>query len=173
MHLLGPLAVLLSASRPIGVPRCAHPLLIAPREDPFAIVGVRPDASVEEVQRAFRKRSRELHPDAGGSVEKFQKLVSAYEILQDPVRREELSIAATDSLDFTSQRGKVYGSSESLRRHVNVVQAGARERAERAAQRANAAEASRAAMAQRKARMAKRSASSGGASSGSQTILNR
>jgi curved DNA-binding protein CbpA len=149
--------LLLAAGSGRPLTRCASPLLLAPAEDPFHIVDVKPDATTEEVQLAFRRRSRELHPDAGGSAEEFQRLVRAYKLLQDPAARAELAIAVAESLDFSSQRGKVYGSSESLRR-ANVVQAGARERATRAAERADAAEAGRAALAERRARMAKRNA---------------
>jgi len=138
--------------------RCRPPVLVAPSSDPFRVVGVSPGASLEEVKQAFRARSRELHPDAGGSAEEFQELVRAYKLLQDPVARAELAITSADSLDFMSPDGKVYRATESCRRQTNVVQAGARERAERAAARADAAEAGRAGMAQRRARMAQRTA---------------
>lgn len=36
---------------------------IAPANDPYAILGVQPDASDEEVKRAYRKLVREHHPD--------------------------------------------------------------------------------------------------------------
>lgn len=157
MHLGAMLLLAAGSGRPPLPMRCASPLLLAPAQDPFRIVGVEPDATAAEVQSAFRRRSRELHPDAGGSAEEFQRLVAAYELLQDPAARQQLAIAAVDSLDFASERGKVYGSSESLRK-ANVVQAGARERAARAAERADAAEAGRTALAQRRARMAKRNA---------------
>ena len=132
--------------------------MIAPAEDAFRIVGVEPGASPEVIRQAFRKKSRELHPDAGGNAEQFQELARAYKTLQDPIARTELAISSLDSLDFTSESGKVYGSTESLRRQTNVVQAGARQRATRAAARADAAEAGRAGMAARRAKMAARAA---------------
>jgi curved DNA-binding protein CbpA len=168
MH-LGAVLLLAAGSRPPLPMRCASPLLLAPATDPFRIVGVEPDATAEQVQSAFRRRSRELHPDAGGSAEEFQKLVEAYKLLQDPAARQQLAIAKVDSLDFSDTRGKVYGSSESLRK-ANVVQAGARDRAARTAERADAAEAGRAAMAQRRARMAKRNAAAKAASAGSDGV---
>ncbi len=59
--------------------------------DLYGLLGVRPDATDEEIKRAYRKRARELHPDAnGGDPEaeaKFKEVSFAYEVLRDPERR--------------------------------------------------------------------------------------
>ncbi|MEX0870004.1 MAG: J domain-containing protein [Candidatus Spechtbacterales bacterium] len=47
--------------------------------NPYKILGVEEDASEEEINNAFRKLAKELHPDVpGGSTEKFQEIESAY-----------------------------------------------------------------------------------------------
>jgi hypothetical protein len=46
--------------------------------DPWAVLGLRPDASLEAVNSQFRRLSREHHPDApSGSTEAFQRIERA------------------------------------------------------------------------------------------------
>lgn len=45
----------------------------------WAVLGVEPGASVEEIKRAFRKRALETHPDQGGDAAAFRALHAAYE----------------------------------------------------------------------------------------------
>jgi hypothetical protein len=52
--------------------------------DPFEIVGVARNATKPDIQRAFRKRARELHPDVSDSPSspaQFRELVSAFKLL--------------------------------------------------------------------------------------------
>ena len=51
------------------------------------ILGVKPDATEEEVKKAYRKKAIETHPDKGGNEGDFQKVNEAYEILTG--KREE------------------------------------------------------------------------------------
>lgn len=55
--------------------------------DLYDVLGVDRDASREEIKRAYRRRARELHPDAGGDEEAFKEVTRAYEVLSDPERR--------------------------------------------------------------------------------------
>lgn len=60
--------------------------------DHYEALGVRRDASSEEIKRAYRQRARELHPDANpGDAEseaRFKEVALAYEVLSDPQRRQ-------------------------------------------------------------------------------------
>lgn len=51
-------------------------------------LGIRVDADVSEITRAYRRAAQKSHPDKpGGSTEKFQKVKLAYEVLSDQSRR--------------------------------------------------------------------------------------
>lgn len=59
--------------------------------DPYEVLGVRRDASEQEIKKAFRKLARELHPDVNAhdpqAEDKFKEAAEAYEILSDSQRR--------------------------------------------------------------------------------------
>jgi molecular chaperone DnaJ len=59
--------------------------------DLYDTLGVSRGATAEEIKRAYRRRARELHPDANpddpGAEASFKELARAYAVLSDPVRR--------------------------------------------------------------------------------------
>lgn len=59
--------------------------------DPYEVLGVRRDASEQEIKKAFRRLARELHPDVNAhdpqAEDKFKEAAEAYEILSDADRR--------------------------------------------------------------------------------------
>jgi ferredoxin len=50
-------------------------------DSPFEVLRVGPDADEETVERAYRERVKEAHPDQGGSVAEFRAVRTAYERL--------------------------------------------------------------------------------------------
>ena len=63
--------------------------------DPYALLGVAPDADAREVTRAYRRRLREVHPDTrSGPMDgpdpahaDLRALQEAYAVLRNPARR--------------------------------------------------------------------------------------
>ena len=55
----------------------------------YEILGVRPDASFEEIRTKYRNLIRRIHPDLDGPVALFRQVQEAYEVLSDPVRRAD------------------------------------------------------------------------------------
>ena len=55
--------------------------------DYYRVLGVKDDATQDEVDRAFRKQARTHHPDGGGSDEEMKSLNEAHDILSDPETR--------------------------------------------------------------------------------------
>ncbi len=55
----------------------------------YDILGVRPDASPQEVRTKYRSLIRRIHPDLDGPVALFRQVQEAYEVLSDPGRRSD------------------------------------------------------------------------------------
>lgn len=56
-------------------------------DDPFAALGVHPDASLEDVKRAYRRLAMRWHPDRNPSAAaeaEFKRIKAAYEAILDP-----------------------------------------------------------------------------------------
>ncbi len=50
--------------------------------DPRTVLGVGPDASLEEIHAAYRAKSKKHHPDCGGDDWAFRMVARAYEVLK-------------------------------------------------------------------------------------------
>lgn len=61
-------------------------------KDYYKTLGVEPDASADEIKRAYRKLARKYHPDRSeetGSEDRFKEVGEAYEALKDPEKRKQ------------------------------------------------------------------------------------
>jgi len=53
----------------------------------YDALGVSPNATDDEMKKAYRKKALRLHPDKGGDPEEFKELTHAYEVLSDSNKR--------------------------------------------------------------------------------------
>lgn len=59
------------------------------KRDYYEVLGVKKDASDDEIKKAFRKLAVKYHPDKeGGDEEKFKEINEAYEVLKDKQKRQ-------------------------------------------------------------------------------------
>jgi DnaJ-class molecular chaperone len=54
----------------------------------YQILGIAPNASADDIKRAYRKLASQHHPDKGGDTARFQEIQEAYSVLSDPGKRE-------------------------------------------------------------------------------------
>ena len=55
----------------------------------YDILGVKRDATQDDIKKAFRKLAAKYHPDTGGDEAKFKEVSEAYTTLSDPAKRKE------------------------------------------------------------------------------------
>ncbi|RQM16564.1 hypothetical protein B5M09_001448 [Aphanomyces astaci] len=70
--------------------------------DLYEVLGIKRDASVPEIKKAFRKLSLKLHPDKNpgdeDAAKKFAEVASAYEVLSDETKRKKYDTYGEDGL---------------------------------------------------------------------------
>jgi DnaJ-class molecular chaperone len=73
--------------------------------EPFATLGLNPNAPPDVVKMAYKRLAREHHPDKGGSVEKFQAVQEAYEaICNMSVSRNNFTTIFDDMVNLVPKR---------------------------------------------------------------------
>ena len=79
----------------------------------YDVLGVKRDASQDEIKKAFHKLAQKHHPDMGGDAEKFKEISEAYSTLSDPEKRKEydqlLLFGGIPGADFGGSGGRNRG----------------------------------------------------------------
>lgn len=58
----------------------------------YNVLGIAPNAGEDEIKKVYRSLAMRFHPDRNqepGADARFKAIVKAYEVLSDPVKREE------------------------------------------------------------------------------------
>ena len=90
----------------------------------YDILGVKRDATQDEIRKAFRKLAAKYHPDAGGDEKKFKEISEAYTTLSDEKKRKEydqlLMFGGIPGADFGGSGGprRQRGRQRRLVRHL-------------------------------------------------------
>lgn len=58
------------------------------KRDYYEVLGVKKNASADEIKKSFRRSAVEHHPDRGGDEAKFKEINEAYEVLKDTEKRK-------------------------------------------------------------------------------------
>ena len=77
--------------------------------DLYELLGVPRDASQDDIKKAYRRRARELHPDAGGDEERFKAVQAAYQVLGDAEKRARYDRFGDDGTHATRGNGDPFG----------------------------------------------------------------
>jgi DnaJ-class molecular chaperone len=69
--------------------------------DPYTVLGVKRDASQDDIQKAYRRLAKKLHPDLNPgnkkAEEQFKKVASAYDLLGDAAKRARFDSGEVDA----------------------------------------------------------------------------
>ena len=79
----------------------------------YDVLGVKRDATQDDIKKAFRKLAAKYHPDTGGDEAKFKEVSEAYTTLSDPAKRKEydqlLMFGGIPGADFGGSGGRNRG----------------------------------------------------------------
>src|SRR5262245_63438286 len=80
--------------------------------DPYQTLGVKKDASQEEIQKAYRRLAKKLHPDLNPgnkqAEEQFKAVSAAYDLLSDPQKRARFDRGEIDAFGAERPRQRYY-----------------------------------------------------------------
>lgn len=80
--------------------------------DPYTVLGVKKDASAEEIQKVYRRLAKKLHPDLNPgnkqAEEKFKAVTAAYDLLGDPAKRTRYDRGEIDEQGTERPRQRFY-----------------------------------------------------------------
>lgn len=81
-------------------------------KDPYAILGVTRTASPDDVQKAYRRLAKKLHPDLNpgnkAAEENFKEVATAYDLLSDPEKRRRFDSGELDATGTERPRDRYY-----------------------------------------------------------------
>jgi DnaJ-class molecular chaperone len=83
-----------------------------PNADPYAVLGVKPEATQDEIRKVYRQLAKKLHPDLNPgdrqAEEKFKQVSAAYDILGDAEKRARFDKGEIDAAGNERPRERYY-----------------------------------------------------------------
>jgi DnaJ-class molecular chaperone len=80
--------------------------------DPYEVLGVKRDASQEDIQKAYRALAKKLHPDLNPgnkkAEEQFKEVSAAYDLVGDPEKRGRFDRGEIDASGAASPQRRYY-----------------------------------------------------------------
>ena len=80
--------------------------------DPYTALGVNKGATQDEIQKAYRRLAKKLHPDLNpgnkAAEEKFKEISAAYDLLSDPEKRARFDRGEIDASGTERPRRQYY-----------------------------------------------------------------
>jgi DnaJ-class molecular chaperone len=81
-------------------------------EDPYAVLGVKRDATQEEIRKAYRQLAKKLHPDLNPgdkqAEDKFKQVSAAYDVVGDAEKRARFDRGEIDASGAERPRERYY-----------------------------------------------------------------
>ncbi len=81
-------------------------------EDPYTVLGVKREATQDEIRSAYRQLAKKLHPDLNPgdkqAEEKFKEVSAAYDLLGDPEKRTRFDQGEIDASGAERPRERYY-----------------------------------------------------------------
>jgi DnaJ-class molecular chaperone len=81
-------------------------------EDPYSVLGVKPEATPDEIRAAYHKLAKTLHPDLNPgdrqAEEKFKAVSAAYDVVGDPEKRARYDRGEIDASGTERPRERYY-----------------------------------------------------------------
>ena len=81
-------------------------------KDPYAILGVKREATADEIRSAYRQLAKKLHPDLNPgdkqAEEKFKEVAAAYDLLGDAEKRTRFDRGEIDASGAERPRERYY-----------------------------------------------------------------
>jgi DnaJ-class molecular chaperone len=80
--------------------------------DPYTVLGVKKDASQDEIQKAYRRLAKKLHPDLNPgnkqAEERFKEISAAYDLLGEPDKRARFDRGEIDASGMERPQQRYY-----------------------------------------------------------------
>ncbi|HEY1301875.1 MAG TPA: J domain-containing protein [Stellaceae bacterium] len=87
-----------------------------PAQTPYEVLGVKPDASADEIRKVYRRLAKQFHPDLNpgkpAAEARFKSISAAYDLLSDPEKRARYDRGEIDESGAERPRYSYRGHAE-------------------------------------------------------------